>query len=59
MMWLIWIPLIVLIVLLVPKLNTTNQFTKKESPLEILKRRYANGEITTEEYEQIKKVLEK
>jgi len=30
----------------------------KESPLDILKRRYASGEITKEEYEERKKILE-
>jgi putative membrane protein len=31
---------------------------KKETPLDTLKRRYAEGEISTEEYEERKKVLE-
>jgi len=30
----------------------------KESPLDILKRRFAAGEITKEEYEERKKILE-
>uniref|UniRef100_UPI0040498E79 SHOCT domain-containing protein n=1 Tax=Gelidibacter sp. TaxID=2018083 RepID=UPI0040498E79 len=30
---------------------------KKESPEEILDRRYANGEITKEEYEERKRVI--
>jgi len=31
---------------------------KKDSPLDILQKRYANGEINTEEYSERKKVLE-
>jgi putative membrane protein len=31
---------------------------KQESPVEILKRRYANGEISKEEFDRIKKDLE-
>lgn len=31
----------------------------RESPLDILKRRFASGEITKEEYEEQKKILEK
>ena len=60
MMWYIWIPLIFLTIWLIIKLPNTNQFNygqKKESPMDILKRRYANGEISTEEYEQQKRVL--
>ena len=61
MMWFIWIPLIVLIIWLVVKQTKTDQSSgqKKKSSMEILKRRYASGEITTEEYERRKKVLEK
>ena len=33
-------------------------FTKEESPLDILKKRFARGEISKEEFEQMKKVLE-
>ncbi len=33
--------------------------TQNESPLDILKRRYANGEIAKEEYEKMKKDLER
>jgi len=31
----------------------------RENPLDILKRRFASGEITKEEYEEQKKILEK
>ncbi len=30
---------------------------KEESPLDILKRRYANGEITKEQYEEQKRII--
>ena len=30
---------------------------KKDSPIDILKRRFANGEISKEEYEESKKIL--
>ena len=35
----------------------TGSLSRDESPLEILKRRYASGEIDHEEYEQIKETL--
>jgi putative membrane protein len=31
---------------------------KKDSPLDILQKRFAAGEITTEEYQEKKKILE-
>jgi putative membrane protein len=34
------------------------QRRRKDSPLEILKRRFANGEIKIEEYQEKKKLLE-
>lgn len=57
--WGMWfIPLlIILIVYLLIKNNS--QSKSQETPLEILKRRYAKGEITKEEYEQVKSDLSK
>ncbi len=57
--WGMWfIPLIIiLIVYLLFKNNSQNK--NQETPLEILKRRYANGEITREEYDQMKSDLSK
>ncbi|HRP30331.1 MAG TPA: SHOCT domain-containing protein [Agriterribacter sp.] len=55
-MWLIPL-LIILIVYLLFKNNS--QSKNQETPLEVLKRRYAKGEITKEEYEQMKSDLSK
>jgi len=54
-MWLFWVALIVVLVYLVSR---TGMFTQRppisESALDILKKRYAAGEITREEYERMK-----
>ncbi|MBL7074457.1 SHOCT domain-containing protein [candidate division KSB1 bacterium] len=51
-----WALIIVGIFFLVKWVNTQrSQSTKADSALEILKKRYARGEITQEEFEQIKK----
>jgi putative membrane protein len=34
------------------------QRAKKNTPLDILKKRYASGEITKEEYQEKKKIIE-
>ncbi len=39
--------------------GTRQKQLRGESPMDLLTRKYANGEITTEEFEQRKKVLEK
>lgn len=38
--------------------NEPDNQSKDQSPLEILKKRYAKGEITTQEFEEMKKKLE-
>ncbi|MDQ6764080.1 MAG: SHOCT domain-containing protein [Bacteroidota bacterium] len=38
--------------------NIPGQQRKRESPLDIIKRRYNNGEINQEEYQEMKNVLE-
>ncbi|WP_395050316.1 SHOCT domain-containing protein [Flavobacterium sp.] len=51
--WIIWV--IFLIWIFVAPGNILGQRSKNDSPLDILKKRFANGEITTEEYEEFKK----
>jgi putative membrane protein len=41
-----------------PQFNQTGPAQTSETPLEILKARYAGGEITREEYEQKRRDLE-
>ena len=61
-MWIFWIVLIVIVVLLArvfarggPSLPSP----RRESPLDILKARYARGEIDDEEYQHRRRELEK
>ena len=39
--------------------NIPGQRSRKDSPLDILKRRFASGQIAKEEYEESKKILER
>jgi len=59
-MWIIFLIVIgVLIYFILQAQKTKGRTpTQEESPLDILKRRYANGEIAREEYERMKKDLE-
>ena len=60
--WLFWIVIIGLVIFLIVRL--TNQKTgsqniqSNESPLDVLKKRYARGEITKEEFESMKNDLQ-
>ena len=56
-MLLFWAGLIVLIVWGVMKLGKGGGTVPKSNPLDIAKERYAKGEISKEEFEQIKKDL--
>ncbi|NOX65653.1 MAG: SHOCT domain-containing protein [Chlorobi bacterium] len=61
--WLFWIILIVVVVWAIIQFGNRNQptnitnNTERETPLDILKKRYAKGEITKEEYERMKNDL--
>lgn len=58
-MWFIWLPFLVLMVWGIVKFNEKYFFrNSRNSPLEILKNRYAKGEINTDEYLEKKKLLE-
>jgi putative membrane protein len=63
-MWIFWLVLLVLVVLVIRAFvggssicSGTSQSTG-ESPLEILKKRYARGEIDEEEFERRRRELE-
>jgi len=59
MMWWFWIPVLFLIFWLVIRfLDAGNRRPRRDTPVDILRKRYARGEITTEEYQERKKVLE-
>ena len=53
-MWFIPIIILFLIFLLIKNDSQSNR-PVRETPLEILKRRYAKGEITREQFEEMKK----
>lgn len=59
--WIFWILLIGLVVWLVVNQNNKNKqnnsYLNSESAIDILKKRYANGEILKEEFEKIKSDL--
>lgn len=59
--WIFWILLIVLVVWLFINQNSRSKQNfnnpQSESPMDILKKRYAKGEITKEQFEQMKKDL--
>ena len=56
--WLVWIAVIVGIVLWVARMGAGTT-RSAPTPLETLQRRYANGEITKDEYEERRRVLER
>ena len=61
-MWIFWIVVIALVVFVVKIMmneNSSQRNKSKESPMEILEKRYASGEINQGEFESMKKELEK
>ncbi len=57
LMALIWIGIAVLAILAFKWFLRHNEATTKQSPMDIARERYAKGEITKEQFEQIKKDL--
>jgi len=56
--WFMWLlPVIVIIIALYLIMRAQKGRTTQETPLEILKKRYAKGEITKEEYDRMKQDL--
>ncbi len=54
--WFLWI--IMLVWIFATPWNIPGQRTRKDTPLDILKKRFAAGEISKEEYEEKKKIIE-
>ncbi len=54
--WLFWVAAIVL---LFSPLTPVSPGRRRETPLQVLQRRYATGEVSTVEYEERKTVLER
>jgi putative membrane protein len=57
--WIFWVILIVLFFAVLTPVPRKRANLYRQTPLEILQRRYAAGEITTEEYEERKGRLER
>lgn len=56
-MFIFWIIIIVLVVLLFQKLTDKDSSGKSNKPLDILKERYARGDINKKEYEEKRREL--
>lgn len=55
--WIFWV--IILIWIFATPWDIPGQMKRREPPLGILKKRFAKGEISKDEFEEIKKTLEK
>ena len=58
-MWLFWILIIAAIFLVLKSLSGSGTSSPSESPMDILRKRYAAGEISREDFESRRKDLEK
>lgn len=59
-MWVFWIVIILIVVVVIKLLVNTgsmNTRSSNETPMDILRKRYAKGEIDAEEFEKMKKEL--
>jgi putative membrane protein len=56
-MFIVWGGLIALIVWGILRFTRRDDSTRKETPIEIAKERYAKGEINKEEFEQLRREL--
>ena len=54
--WIVWLAFLIWI-FAIPS-NIPGQRLKKDTPLDLLKKRFALGEITNEEYQEKKKLIE-
>jgi len=60
--WLLWILLIMGVVWVLTRAQSgrqSHQSQQRETPLDVLQRRYAEGELSTEEYEERKERLQR
>jgi len=57
-MIIIWAGFVALIVWVIVKLVRSGQKSSSETPLDVARTRYAKGEITKKEFEQLKKDLD-
>ncbi len=55
--WVFWVVFLLILSYYLIR-DSSKEARKPDDPLEILKRRYARGEISKEEYEEMKKDLE-
>jgi len=58
LMVLVWVAVLALVVWAVRALFPGTHGTARAGPLDLLKRRYAAGEITSAEYEQARRAIE-
>ena len=57
--WIVWIGVLIWIFLTPWPIPGKNWTQEPDSPLDILQKKYAAGEISTEEYEERKAILER